>query len=316
MKKHVFMILAHKNVKLLKDLIHTLSLYNGDVIVHVDAKSLINIHQEFKDEIQEGIVYFIEKNIKVHWGGSSIVWATFLLIDAALQKFPGRDYYHLLSEHCYPVKSPSYFNQFFEQRKGFNFIEVFDLPAQKWKGNGGLDRVKYYYLNDYFNEKAENSKRSLLLLLSRFVGKLQKAVHFKRNYPATFPKLYGGSQWWSLTYDCLKFIHDYYKAHKAFRKRFLYTLIADELFVQTIFMASSFAAGYSMGNYSLRYIDFSRKHTKFVGVLDVEYYWEKIQNADYLFARKVNPANDAFIKKLKAEIIYAGGEKVNCNDIN
>ncbi len=310
--KHVFLIVAYKNIHLLKDLIQTLSLYNGHVIVHFDAKTLLNIEKEFEEEINAGKVHFLKNNIKVNWGGTSLIRAVFLMIDYALDKFPDEGYYHLLSEQCFPVKSPGYFADFFKRNKGINFIKVFKLPFPNWK-SGGFNRINHYHLNDYFNIKSSNAKRTLWFWSNKFINYLQSITAFKRKYPKKFPTLYGGSIWWSLTYECIKYVNDYYKNNDSFRKRFFYTLLPDEILVQTILMDGPFAEKFRSDD-NLRYIDWRRIKVKGVGILNIEDHWEEIQKPNYLFARKLNSSDNTFVEKLKKEIIYStGAEKIKGN---
>ena len=111
--KQVFLILAHKNISLLRKLIQLLQLYNGYIFVHYDAKSNVLYKTEFEKEIEEVNVHSIPDNIEVYWGSFSIIKATFKLIEYAVNNFSDPGHFHLLSEQCIPVKSPLYFNNFF-----------------------------------------------------------------------------------------------------------------------------------------------------------------------------------------------------------
>jgi hypothetical protein len=303
MKKHTFLILAHKNVFLLKQLINTLSLYDGNIIVHFDAKTSINLKKEFAEETHLGKAHFIPNNIKVYWAGMSIVHATFLLIDYALSHFPESTYFHLLSENCFPVKSPNYFNAYFEKHNSTNFIKAFALPYSKWKHNGGLNRINHYYFVDYFNSKQKTMQDFLWKSFNAFSRGVQLFINYKRKYPENFPNLYGGSQWWSLTNETIKYLNDYYKNNKAVIRRFTYTLASDEIFIQTIFMNSPFS-NLARSDNNLRYVDWRRELPgPYPRILNVKEHWNFIKQPDYLFARKVNPADPSFIEKIKNKII-------------
>ena len=302
MKKHIFLILAHKDIVLLKNLIAILRLYNGSILVHYDAKSNINWKELFKEELQDGHLHFIENPKKIFWGSFSIIQATFLLIDQALKVCPDGEYFHLLSEQCYPVKSPAYFDEYFKKNAGTNFIKAFELPDPKWKPNGGLNRVHFYHLNYFFDVRSKSLKNVFMKVFNYSLQKVQALIKFKRKKPVEFSRIYGGSEWWSFTREFLLHANDVYNKNIRIRNFFKYCLIPDELFFQTLFMQSEFSATHK--DYNLRYIDW-RKNLPgpCPRLLNLNDHWEMIQHPDILFARKINPADKSFSEKVRTDTI-------------
>ncbi|WP_442939850.1 beta-1,6-N-acetylglucosaminyltransferase [Nostoc sp.] len=74
----------------------------------------------------------------------------------------------------------------------------------------------------------------------------------KRKLPEGFA-IYGGSQFWCLTGECIKWINIFVKQNPKFVKRFNYTYCTDEVFCQTLVLNSPFKD--KVINDNLKYID-------------------------------------------------------------
>ena len=95
--RHAYLVLAHEDVDMLNILTNRL-ISTGYVYIHIDRKSPITIEQV----VQHPKVK-VTKQIKVNWGGFSIVEATRLLADQALSDSSTR--LTLLSGVSYPIVS-------------------------------------------------------------------------------------------------------------------------------------------------------------------------------------------------------------------
>ena len=158
------------------------------------------------------------------------------------------------------------------------------MPTELWKGNGGLDRIKYFHLYDFFNFRSRFGAK----IIETFV-RFQKRIGFKRSLPVSFPKkLYGGSTYWSLNREVLKYVIDYTSAHKTFLKRFNYTFCGEEIYFQTIIMNSTYSQ--SIFNDHLRFIDWQSGRGGYPAFLD-ESDLEKIVSSNKFFARKIRNDN-------------------------
>ena len=147
----------------------------------------------------------------------------------------------------------------------------------------------------------------------------------KRRFPSGMTP-YGGSQWWTLTHDCIGYVLEYVHAHKAFVRFYRTTHAPDEGFFQTIVMNSEFAtraANYDTYQawrkeaepwrpvsleaesarklpdslFNLRYVDWSEEFSgkrEAPAILD-EQDFDALRASDCLFARKFDPRRSAVL---------------------
>jgi hypothetical protein len=243
-----YILLAHKNPDQLMKLISALDDGDSMFFVHLDAKV---DEAEFHILKEKKGVIFIEDRIHCAWGDISLVDATIVAMRKVIQSgFAGRT--TLLSGQDYPMKSTEEINLFFKNNQNFEFIDCH--PAEKlWSmtdlrldgyrlnfssGRGGHLDVRPFNLTDI---NLIGNARTLYRLL-RFI--FQEAIfqptkfravkfYFKRRnrYPVQF---YGGSQWFSLTFDTVKKIDDFLVKNPRYREYHKDTHCADEIFFQTI----------------------------------------------------------------------------------
>ena len=198
------------------------------------------------------------------------------------------DYVHLLSGQDFPLKSNVEIDNYFVRNNGLNFIEFFPLPYKNWSGNGGLDRLTYKWLIDETGiERAY------------FLVEYQKQKNMKRNCPLGI-KFYGGSQWWSLTYECVSFLANNCAFGNELYDFYKNTLCPDEMIFQTILQNSIFQP--SLVNSNLRYIDWVKgpEYPRLLRIDDLSL----LLKSECLFARKFDDVVDSEIRSvLKNQIM-------------
>ena len=91
--KIAYLILAHKNPRLLKKTVEALSCDDCAFFIHIDKKSNIADFSEIRGEN----VFFSAKRVPVYWGEFSQVRAILRLIRQALECSERYDYFVLLS---------------------------------------------------------------------------------------------------------------------------------------------------------------------------------------------------------------------------
>ncbi len=69
-----YLILAHKNPEQLEILAKTLNSINSHIYIHLDANANGEMFKKNKYLLENCI--FIEKNVKIRWGGFSMVQGT------------------------------------------------------------------------------------------------------------------------------------------------------------------------------------------------------------------------------------------------
>jgi hypothetical protein len=287
--KQAILITAYKNIHHLKEIIDW---FDDDFsfYIHIDKKS--NLSDEEKrllEEIKKAA--FVSRDFKTNWGGMNHLNSILLLLREASKN--GRiEYFHLISGTDFPIKSCSVFKETMLKNKGKEFIEYFEMPAKVWE-NGGMDRILYYNLHDVINAKSSNRR-----IISEFVN-LQKKINFKRNI-ADFPKLYGGSTWWSLSAASCQYVLEFIEKNPSFLNRFKYTFCAEEIFFQTIILNSPLKE--NVVNDNQRYILWENRNGNIPANLD-ETDIEAIEKSEKLFARRFEyPASEKLVAEIKKRL--------------
>jgi hypothetical protein len=240
-----YIILGHKEPLQIKRLVNRLTCANSFFYIHIDKRVDIT---PFKTALaEEPGVYFLEKRENGTWGDIGIVRATLHALKIILED--GRNgYCVLLSGQDYPIKSNENIARVLRANEGISFADTWALPYEKWY-NGGFYRIEYYKYNvpdgennylllpplfskDFQNDRKANVRRIGKLLLK---GKVPFQLFRKRNFPHGI-KPYGGSQWWAITTHMARQVISFTEEKKLYLKFHKFTLLADEIFFQSLIM--------------------------------------------------------------------------------
>lgn len=285
--KFVYGIICHRITPSLQVLICELSKSpNSIILIHVDKKSDIN---QFKKNINNENIIYISDRIDVQWGDFSQIEATLKLLNEA-KKYKFK-YFSLLSGDDICVKS------IFQ-------IEGFLLKSnQEYIGHDKFTdptpRLKYIYSYNFLFKKNSSKSFTEKLLTKLIVISFYKGF-FRNNFYQDLPKLYKGTNWFTLTYDCISYIHSYLDNNKNYINAFKKSFCGDEVFFHTIIYNSNFKEKVNL-NYdlsppmmALRYIDW-KTGPDYPRTLDLSDF-DKISSSNALFARKMSA--DLTIKQL------------------
>jgi hypothetical protein len=287
--KHGFLITAYKNPDDLAGLIKILDSERSLFFIHIDKKSTLlkkTVIQELKKKPN---VQIVDNPLRVSWGGFSHLRAIIKLMEIALKNDEIK-YFHALSGQCFPVMPINEIFDFFEKNNEKEFIDFHELPAACWANNGGMDRMDYYHLHDILNTKSKRfEKRN-----RRFIN-FQKFLNLKRSYSNQYPKLYGGSTWWSLSKAAIEYVSYFIKHTPGFYNRFKHTFCTEEIFFQTILLNSPFAN--NIVNDNLRYIDWNVRNGNCPANLDEEDF-HLLLTSNKLFARKFEKDKSEKLRKM------------------
>ncbi|MDR3133657.1 MAG: beta-1,6-N-acetylglucosaminyltransferase [Prevotellaceae bacterium] len=267
--KVAYLILAHARPAMLKELVAAINKPQEMIFVHIDQKAEMRPFEE----LLSGQCTFIKQRERISWGTFSIVRATLNLIQAALSGGGQFDYYCLLSGCDYPVKSIPAFEACLAAHSGNEYIRCRDMA-------GLPPKFKKRYTGLFL---FENKK------LNFGITKIQRLFYKRKPYQNK--PLFYGSQWWTLTGECIKYIMGFIATHPDYLRYFKYTHIPDEMFFQTIIAHSPFSD--KVQNDNLRCIEFEGKtpHPKVWRMADKE---TLIQSPAY-FARKFDLSIDSGI---------------------
>lgn len=269
--KIAYCIICHEISKILIETVNYLSKYN-DIYIHIDKKNKdLNSFLIFNSNVK-----ILNNRVNVSWGSFSQVEVMIKLLKETLKK--NYDYISLISGDDLPMKSNLEIKEFLQKNKGKEFMGV-----QKEFIN--LDnRVKYKY-NKYYFEKNRSFYIKILIFIQKKL-KLYKKNEFYKN----LPKLYKGSQWFTISSNLRDYILDYLKKNPNYIKSFEHSYCSDEIFFQTIVCNSKYKKALYWRNenndnlMALRYIDWN-SGPDFPKLLN-ETDFEKIKKTDCIFARK------------------------------
>ena len=271
-KKNAYLIMAHNDFGILKKILKVLDDDESDFYIHIDKKSDFQNKSEFELYLKKSKIYFID-SMDITWGGRSQIDLEIALLKKSTEKEYG--YYHLLSGVDFPLKRPCEINEYFTSNYGVNYID-FDSEDKDYS-----DRVKYYH----FFQNRIGKNRSFLMYVQKVLLFIQKVIKVNRLKDKNL-KIYKGANWFSITYDLASYVvENFYK----FDKMFDFSICADEVFLQTIAMASPYRD--TINKNCLREIDWKRGRPYIFRKNDFD---ELIKSQNF-FARKFSTQIDGEI---------------------
>lgn len=289
--KHGILLIAYHNAGHIVRFVNKLD-DDFRVFIHWDKRS--PLPADDRDLLlRSGKVSYIGQVHQVNWASFGIVRATLTLCKEAL-KDEDIDYMHLVSDADYLATDISTIKSYFEAHKGVNLLDYEKFPVKAWN-EGGYDRVKFYHRLERYNIRVDADDEK------RYMGEIaaqRKEAQFRPLPPF---ELYGGSAWWSLTTDCVRYlvVHE-----KEITEYFVDTMFPDEAFAQTMIMNSPLAD--TVVNDNKRYIYWPKKHGSSPAILDMEDLVPIIRGNDF-FVRKVDPAmSERLLGALDGAVVDCG----------
>jgi len=275
--KIAFFILAHRYPEQLDRLVGRLP-PDSPVFVHFDARAELEVYAQAESLLSRRANVRFVRRFRCYWGAMSIVHATLECIGALIAAGHDFDYAMLLSGQDYPIKDPAHMRRFLEAHRGREFIESFRLAEpNRWTLQGGsiqaMRRVEHLHLR----------------LRSRVLS-----VPMRRRFPRGLTP-HGGSQWWCLSADCVRFVHRFTQERPDVLRFFERVSIPDESFFQSVLSASPFAG--NMSHEDLMFAVWDRPeppHPATLGTHDLP----ALQRSPKLFARKFDMMRDGLVLDL------------------
>ena len=188
MTRIAFILLTHKDPDGVIAQARRLCATGDYVSIHFDAGASDALFKQIQDELKdERGVTFAAKRLKCGWGSWSVVAASLLAVEAAVEAFPDATHFYMLSGDCMPVKSGEYAHSFLG---GVNadFIESFDFFESDWIKTGIKEERLIY--RHFFNERTQKQLFYASLAFQQRFG-------LRRETPADL-QIMIGSQWWCL----------------------------------------------------------------------------------------------------------------------
>ena len=318
-----YLIMAHNQPEHLFRMVNALDCEGAAFYIHIDKKTDATPFQTLLGSKEN--VHFLPNRVSAIWMGFSLVEVSLRLLARAVKD--GFDYCVQLSGADYPIKSNDYLFSFFEkaEKEYVTFWRLEDRPSWEHK-------VQYYYFVDAIPIRGWSTDSEPVYWRRLFWGrffKYQKYMPKRKFLKDMVP--FGGSDWWSLSYQCAAFVLRFVEENPDFKRFYKYTAAPCEMFFQTIVLNSDLAervenydryANWSTArsnghtqsdgemlpeqDFNYRYIDWSGEKTgarETPAILD-ERDWEKINSSNCHFARKFDARRSAtLLARIDQEIL-------------
>ena len=289
MRKHAFLIMAHKDDYTFYTLLKLLDDTRNTLFIHMDKKNKKYNPNSVYDVVHHSEVIHTHRRVNVNWGAYSQIEAELELLDTATQAGVFH-YYHLISGEDLPIKSQDYIHNFFDINQGKEFVH-YSKPVLNFPYRTSL----YHTFQQYLNK----NNRLSMLLNEKYIY-IQQCLRVHRNKNISF---HMGANWFDISDEFARYI---LTKRKWIQKVFYHTVCCDEVFVQTILMNSDFKIRLnhpsSEDSYTaiMRRIDWERSDgnspwTFCIGDA------EELSDSPMLFARKFNCKIDRDIIDYVAE---------------
>ncbi|MEH2119361.1 beta-1,6-N-acetylglucosaminyltransferase [Nostoc sp.] len=291
-------ILVHKYLEQLVRLIEQLNTEHVSFFIHIDKKADDKFYHQVLIQLKDfPNVSFIKRHSSA-WGSFNIVKASLEGIKSIVETGTYFDYVIHLSGQHYSIKSNEQIKKFFQENKGKEFIQCSLIPNPGYS----LTRLECWYFpgknrgfrifGEYkFKSRINSFLYSLLILL----------IPKRRKFPKGFA-LYGGSAFWCLTGESIKWINDFVKQNPKFVNRFNYTYCPDELFYKILIANSPFKE--NIINTRLTYLEWPKINTFHPKILEKNDF-DKIRDSEKLFARKFDMTIDPDILDMIDKMILS-----------
>ena len=292
-KEFAFLISAYTEPESLCNLVRELEcLESADFYIHIDRKADISPFRALLDNLGYTNIFYTKERFKVYWGGYSQVLMQQAMICEMLES--GTKYSRVvnITGTDFPVAGP-------EQLRAAlldpdqEFIIGFDVENEIGSGVGkepNITKFSRLYRMDTYH----------------YVSSVILRLHIRNPYfKDRDKKMFFGSEYWALTYDCVKDIYDRYRDDIKLQTLLRYSYVPSEAWVHTMFFNSDWK---SRCRYPLQtkyigldplapltYFDYREK----IKVLTLEDY-DAVVGSKKLFARKIIAGkSDALVEKIK-----------------
>ena len=284
--KIAYLILAHTDPIQLKRLVLSLSGEEKYFFIHIDKKMDIS---KFKEEL-EGIqnVYWTNKRIFITWCGYSQTEAILANLEEMFKTNIKFERVLMLTGLDYPLKSSKEIENEFKNNPNKQYMIGFNISKCTTKKQ--IEKITYYHFRDLHikNAKISSIISSIWLKVNHIIP-LRKKIFTKEK---DCFDIYMSSEYWALTYECVKELYDTYMKNEKLRKYLKTAFCPSEMFMPTLLFNSKFAKDatlFDSKEYTcladltlLHYIEY----TSSIAIYDENDY-EKLMNSGKMFVRKL-----------------------------
>ena len=177
MAKIAYILLTHKDPEGLIAQAERLAAGGDFVAIHFDGRARNADYAKLRTALDGNpSITFAKRRVKCGWGEWSLVEASLLAVEAAVEAFPRATHFYMLSGDCMPIKSAEYAHELLD-REEVDYVESFDYFESDWIKTGMKEERLIY--RHFFNERTQKW---------RFYTSyhLQQRLGLTRNVPAAF----------------------------------------------------------------------------------------------------------------------------------
>lgn len=288
MAKIAYILLCHKDPEGIIAQAQRLTAAGDCIAIHFDARARRDDYEGIRAALADNAaVTFVVRRVKCGWGGWSLVAATLIAVQAAVDAFPDASHFYMLSGDCMPTKTAEYAHDFLDAT-ACDHIESFDFYTSDWIKTGIRDERLIY--RHYFNERKQ---KALFYASMRW----QERLGLARKVPHDIQMMIG-SQWWCLRRRTIDAVLEFCGNRPDVMRFFRTTWIPDETFFQTL--VRHLVPDHEIKARTLTFLMFTDYG------LPVSFYndhYDLLLSQDYLFARKISP--DALVLKDRLGKLYS-----------
>lgn len=239
--KMAYVILCHKNPEQINLLIDRLTNECVEFFLHVDRKSGIE-----EQIVHRQDVHFVKQPLDVQWGHYSQIEC--ILKGFELVKEHGHfNYIHIISGQDLPLSSNTRIIDFFRENEGKEFVKYLQLPIEGEMWNC------YYRVSVYYPKFLVSRVKAVSEVRNRYINLVMSVPWLKRSLKHLPEDLYKGSNWMSITGECMEYILDFIRVSPGYVKMFKHSFCGDEIFFQSIILNSGYKS--NVVNEIKRYTD-------------------------------------------------------------
>ena len=186
--KQAIIITAYRDLEQLRDIVDFFD-DDFDFYIHIDRKCAEPLPNFCHDGVH------VVRRYRITWGSERHLYAILHLLRMTCNSPHPYSYYHIITATDYPIKPLAQFKQFFSAQNTKSYLEWYELPRASWTGEGGMERIKYYWIGNSWRDQRQHPMRLMHALL-----KLQRKFGLDRSRHA-FGCWYGGGGYCSLSHE-------------------------------------------------------------------------------------------------------------------
>ena len=274
MAKIAFILLTHKDPDGIIAQAERLTSTGDFVSIHFDARAKAADFDKIRTALAANpAVTFARQRRKCGWGEWSLVDATLLAVQAAIDAFPQATHFYMLSGDCMQIKTAEFAHAFLDAEDA-DHIESFDYFTSDWIKTGFKEERLIY--RHWFNERTQPKR-----FYTSF--EWQKRLGLTRQVPDDIQMMIG-SQWWCLRRQTIEAVLEFTRQRPDVMRFFRTTWIPDETFFQTV--VRHVVPEREIRNRPLTFLLFTDYGMPVTFYND---HYDLLLSQDYLFARKISP---------------------------